>query len=124
MVATADLHASKPPIVALKGITKRFSASLLANDAIDFDLRAGEIHAILGENGAGKSTLMQILYGLYSRDAGEILIDGAHVRIDGTQSAIARGIGMIHQEFMLVETFTVTENLIMGETALPGDGRF
>jgi ABC-type uncharacterized transport system ATPase subunit len=124
MVATADLLASKPPIVVLKGITKRFSASLLANDAIDFDLRAGEIHAILGENGAGKSTLMQILYGLYSRDAGEILIDGAHVRIDGTQSAIARGIGMIHQEFMLVETFTVTENLIMGETALPGDGRF
>src|ERR1700676_2236020 len=121
-MAAAD--ASDLPIVALKGITKRFSATLLANDAIDFDLRAGEIHALLGENGAGKSTLMQILYGLYSRDAGEILIDGAAAQIDGPQSAIAYGIGMIHQEFMLVETFTVTENLIMGEAALPGDGHF
>jgi ABC-type uncharacterized transport system ATPase subunit len=120
----ADLSATDKPIVALRGITKRFSATLLANDAVDFDLHAGEIHAVLGENGAGKSTLMQILYGLYSRDAGDILIDGAAAQIDGPQSAIARGIGMIHQEFMLVETFTVAENLIMGEAALPGDGHF
>jgi general nucleoside transport system ATP-binding protein len=112
------------PVVELRGITKRFSPTLLANDGIDFDVRAGEIHALLGENGAGKSTLMQILYGLYRRDAGDILIAGAPVEMDGPQSAIARGVGMIHQEFMLVESFSVTENLIMGETALPGDGRF
>ena len=123
-MAVAELPASDRTVVALKEITKRFSATLLANDAIDFDLRAGEIHAVLGENGAGKSTLMQILYGLYSRDAGEILIDGVEAQIDGPQSAISNGIGMIHQEFMLVETFTVSENLVMGETGLPGDGRY
>src|SRR5882672_11341132 len=110
-------------LLQLRGIAKSY-AGVRALRGIDFDLRAGEIHALLGENGAGKSTLMQILYGLYSRDAGEILIDGAPVEMDGPQSAIACGIGMIHQEFMLVETFTVTENLIMGATALPGDGRF
>jgi simple sugar transport system ATP-binding protein len=112
------------PIVSLRGITKRFSPTLLANDEIDFDLRAGEIHALLGENGAGKSTLMQILYGLYARDAGAILIDGAPMEMSGPQSAIACGIGMIHQEFMLVEPFTVTENLLMGGLALPGGARF
>ena len=113
-----------PPVVSLKGITKRFSPTLLANDNVDFELRAGEIHALLGENGAGKSTLMQVLYGLYARDAGEILIDGAPAQINGPQSAIACGIGMIHQEFMLVEPFTVTENLLMGGMALPGNGRY
>ncbi|MDQ0468182.1 ABC transporter ATP-binding protein [Labrys wisconsinensis] len=123
-MAAAQPLAPARPVVALRGISKRFSASLLANDAIDFDLEAGEIHALLGENGAGKSTLMQILYGLYGRDAGDILIDGAPVEMNGPESAIACGIGMIHQEFMLVESFTVTENLIMGATALPGDGRF
>jgi len=123
-MAATDPFACEQPIVAMKGITKRFSATLLANYAIDFDLKAGEVHAVLGENGAGKSTLMQILYGLYSRDASEILIDGAAAQIDGPESAIAYGIGMIHQEFMLVETFTVTENLIVGGTKLPGDGRF
>jgi ABC-type uncharacterized transport system ATPase subunit len=123
-MAVAEASAPDQPIVALRGITKRFSETLLANNAVDFDLQAGEIHAVLGENGAGKSTLMQILYGLYSRDAGEILIDGVAARIEGPQSAIANGIGMIHQEFMLVETFTVLENLVMGETRLPGDGRY
>ena len=112
--------ASTIPLLQLKGMTKRFSSTLIANDKVDFDLCAGEIHALLGENGAGKSTLMQILYGLYRSDEGEVRIAGRPVEISSPQDAISHGIGMIHQEFMLVECFTVAENLLMGTVPLPG----
>ncbi|MDF1500795.1 MAG: ABC transporter ATP-binding protein [Anaerolineales bacterium] len=95
------------------GIVKRFPG-VLANDDIDFDVRAGEVHALLGENGAGKSTLMKILYGLYQADEGEILVSGERVEITNPTDAIAHGIGMIHQHFMLVETLTVAENVALG----------
>ena len=97
----------------LRGITKRFG-SLVANDAIDFELRRGEIHALLGENGAGKSTLMNVLYGLHQPDEGEIRLDGEPVRIDSARRAIHLGIGMVHQHFMLVPVMTVAENLVLG----------
>ena len=94
-------------------MTKRFPG-VLANDRISFDLRLGEIHALLGENGAGKSTLMNLLYGLYPPDSGEILLSGKPVRIHGPRDAIALGIGMVHQHFMLVPPLTVTENIMLG----------
>ncbi len=97
----------------LRGITKRFGA-LVANDAIDFELGRGEIHALLGENGAGKSTLMNILYGLHQPDEGEIRLDGEAVRVDSARRAIGLGIGMVHQHFMLVPVMTVAENLVLG----------
>jgi ABC-type uncharacterized transport system ATPase subunit len=97
----------------LRGITKRFGP-LVANDAIDFELRRGEIHALLGENGAGKSTLMNVLYGLHHPDEGEIRLDGEVVRIDSARRAIGLGIGMVHQHFMLVPVMTVAENLVLG----------
>ncbi|MCL4395786.1 MAG: ABC transporter ATP-binding protein [Chloroflexi bacterium] len=99
--------------VELRGITKRFPG-VLANDRIDFDVKAGEIHALLGENGAGKSTLMRILYGLYQADEGEILIDGAPVKIKSPSDALRHGIGMIHQHFQLVPSLTVAENVALG----------
>lgn len=101
------------PFVEMRGIVKRFPG-VLANDNIDLDIHRGEIHALLGENGAGKSTLMNILYGLYKADAGEIKIDGQVVQFDGPNMAIRHGIGMVHQHFMLVEPFTVAENIILG----------
>src|SRR3954468_12372074 len=101
------------PLLELRGITKRFG-SLVANDAIDFELRRGEIHALLGENGAGKSTLMNVLYGLHQPDEGQILLDGEPVKIDSPRRAIQLGIGMVHQHFMLVPVMTVAENLVLG----------
>ncbi|MEA2291284.1 MAG: ral nucleoside transport system ATP-binding protein [Solirubrobacteraceae bacterium] len=101
------------PALELRGITKRFG-SLVANDAIDFELRRGEIHALLGENGAGKSTLMNVLYGLHQPDEGEIRLEGEAVRIDSARRAIGLGIGMVHQHFMLVPVMTVAENLVLG----------
>ena len=101
------------PALELRGITKRFG-SLVANDAIDFELKRGEIHALLGENGAGKSTLMNVLYGLHHPDEGEIRLDGEPVTIDSARRAIALGIGMVHQHFMLVPVMTVAENLVLG----------
>ena len=102
-----------PAAYSLRKIVKRFPG-VLANDRVDFEVGRGEIHALLGENGAGKSTLMQILYGQYGRDGGDILVDGRPCRIDGTRDAIRLGIGMIHQEFMLVRRFSVIENVVMG----------
>lgn len=97
----------------MRGIVKQFPG-VLANDHIDFDVHRGEIHTLLGENGAGKSTLMKILYGLHQPDRGQILINGEPVTIRSPADAIANGIGMIHQHFMLVETLTVAENVALG----------
>jgi ABC-type uncharacterized transport system ATPase subunit len=105
------------PALEMRGITKRYPG-VLANDHIDLDLRPGEIHALLGENGAGKSTLMNILYGLAVPDEGEILIDGTPVVINGPSDAIARGISMVHQHFMLVPVLTVAENILLGEETM------
>lgn len=100
-------------VLELRGITKRFPG-VLANDKIDIGLREGKILALLGENGAGKTTLMNILYGLYKPDEGKILVRGQEVDIHGPNDAIARGIGMVHQHFMLVPVMTVTENVMLG----------
>ena len=97
----------------MRGITKRFPG-VLASDHIDFDVKSGEVHALLGENGAGKSTLMKILYGLYHPDEGEILLNGKPVNILSPNDSINLGIGMIHQHFMLVQTLTVAENVALG----------
>lgn len=99
--------------VEMRRITKRFG-NFTANDQIDFDLKKGEIHALLGENGAGKSTLMNILYGLYTPTEGEIFINGEEVKITNPNVAIAKGLGMVHQHFMLVSPFRVYENIILG----------
>src|SRR3712207_2824316 len=100
------------PLLELRGITKRFPG-VLANDRIDFDLAKGEVHALLGENGAGKSTLMNILYGLYHPDEGEIRLDGKPLRIESPRAAIDAGIGMVHQHFMLIPVMTVAENIVL-----------
>ena len=100
-------------VVQMKGITKRFSG-VPANDNIDLELRRGEIHALLGENGAGKSTLMNILYGLYSADSGQIFVEGRAVTIRSPRDSIRLGIGMVHQNFQLVTPITVAENIILG----------
>ena len=109
-----DLVGSGPPLaVAMRGIVKRFPG-VVANDGADFDLRVGEVHALLGENGAGKSTLMNILDGLYRPDAGEIVVFGERVDFHSPRDAIAAGLGMVHQHFALVPTQTVTENVLIG----------
>ncbi len=97
----------------LRGITKRFG-SLVANDGISITVESGEIHALLGENGAGKSTLMNVLFGLYHADEGEILLDDKPVQFTGPGQAMAAGIGMVHQHFMLIPVFTVAENVMLG----------
>ena len=102
------------PLVELRGIHKRFPPDIRANVDVGLTIAAGEVHALLGENGAGKSTLMQILFGAYRRDAGEILLDGVPVDFASPGDAIRHGIGMIHQDFMLVRSFTVAENIAMG----------
>ena len=101
-------------VVQMKNITKTFPGTI-ANDNVNLTLRAGEIHALLGENGAGKSTLMNILVGLYKQDKGEILINGEVKNFVSPKDAIASGIGMIHQHFKLVNAFTVTENVLLGD---------
>lgn len=106
---------SEPTIVLeAKGLTKRFPG-VLANDKVNFDLRQGEIHALLGENGAGKTTLMNLLYGLHHPDEGEIYVNGKLAEIHSPNDAIDLGIDMVHQHFMLVPVFTVTENVMLGE---------
>jgi general nucleoside transport system ATP-binding protein len=106
--------ADESPVLELRRITKRFPG-IVANDAVDFDLRRGEVHALLGENGAGKSTLMNVLYGLYHPDEGEIVINGKPIRIGSPHAAIDAGIGMVHQHFMLIPVMTVAENIVLAE---------
>jgi general nucleoside transport system ATP-binding protein len=107
------------PLLELKGITKRFPG-VVANDGVDFELARGEVHALLGENGAGKSTLMNILYGLYHPDEGEIRLNGEPVRIGSPREAIDRGIGMVHQHFMLIPVMTVAENIVLATEPTKG----
>ena len=104
---------SAVPVLEMRGITKRFPG-VVANDHVSFDLMRGEVHALLGENGAGKSTLMNILYGLYHPDEGQILLDGKEIRMDSARDAIDHGIGMVHQHFMLIPVMTVAENIVLG----------
>jgi simple sugar transport system ATP-binding protein len=105
--------------VRLDGITKRFG-DIVANDDVDFTLDRGTIHALVGENGAGKTTLMNVLYGLYRPDEGEIYVDGEPRRFDSPQDAIEAGLGMIHQHFMLVDTMTVLQNVVLGHEPTGG----
>ncbi|WP_022908384.1 ABC transporter ATP-binding protein, partial [Curtobacterium sp. B18] len=106
----------------LRGITKRFGP-LVANDHISLTVEPGEVHCLLGENGAGKSTLMNVLYGLYQADEGEILLDDVVQDFDGPGDAMRSGIGMVHQHFMLVPVFTVAENVILGQEQTAFGGR-
>ncbi len=103
-----------PPLVVMDHITKRFPG-VVANDDVSLELHAGEVHALIGENGAGKSTLMRILYGMYPASEGRILLGGDEVSIASPRVALKHGIGMVHQHFVLVDPFTVTENVILGD---------
>ena len=107
----------KTIILEAKGITKQFPG-VLANDHVDFDLQQGEIHALLGENGAGKTTLMNVLYGLYKPDSGQVSINGQPIVIHSPKDSIQAGIGMVHQHFMLIPVFTVAENIMLGDETL------
>src|SRR5690554_3221679 len=100
-------------MVLMKGITKRFG-KLVANDSVDFEVKKGEVHALLGENGAGKSTLMSILFGLYAQDEGQIFINGELADIKHPNDAAKYRIGMVHQHFKLVEIFSALDNIILG----------
>lgn len=113
-----DLNAKT---IEMKNIVKMFG-NFKANDGVNLTVHKGEIHAILGENGAGKSTLMNILYGLYTPTSGDIFVNGEKVTIDGPNKAIELGIGMVHQHFMLIPPFTVTENIILGMEPTKGAG--
>ncbi|MCC7367944.1 MAG: ABC transporter ATP-binding protein [Chloroflexi bacterium] len=112
-------RAARPPLLAVSGLTRRFGA-LVANDKIALDVRPGEIHALLGENGAGKSTLMNVLFGLVEADAGSMTLRGKPYRPSGPSDAIRAGVGMVHQHFMLIPTFTVAENVILGAEPVRG----
>jgi general nucleoside transport system ATP-binding protein len=114
-----DERPTRAAALEMRGITKRYPG-VVANDSIDLDVQPGEIHALLGENGAGKTTLMNVLYGLARPDQGEILLDGEPVRIAGPSDAIARGINMVHQHFMLVPVLSVAENIILGQESITG----
>jgi general nucleoside transport system ATP-binding protein len=114
---TVQTGPSLAPALEMRGITKRYPG-VVANDRISLEVRPGEIHALLGENGAGKTTLMNVLYGLARPDEGEILLNGQPVRIAGPSDAIARGINMVHQHFMLVPVLSVADNILLGEETM------
>jgi len=116
MTVTSDSGAATAIAVAALGITKRFPG-VLANDDVTFEVRDGEVHALLGENGAGKTTLSNVLTGLYRPDEGRLLVAGSEVVFDSPREAIDAGIGMVHQHFRLIPTFTVTENIVLGADA-------
>src|ERR1700758_338835 len=103
----------------MRDIRKEFPG-VVANDGVSFDVRRGEVHALLGENGAGKSTLMNILYGLYKPDGGEIVLNGKPVSFSSAREAIEAGIGMVHQHFMLIPVMTVAENIVLGTEPTKG----
>jgi ABC-type uncharacterized transport system ATPase subunit len=107
-----------PALVELRSVTKSFYG-VVANHAVDFDVRAGEIHALLGENGAGKSTLMNIMAGIYQPDIGDIYVDGVARKLLNPLEAIGAGIGMVYQHFKLVSAFTVAENIHLGWNETP-----
>src|SRR5262245_30953642 len=111
------------PIVSMREVTRRFGP-VLANDRVSLDVRAGEVHALVGENGAGKSTLMKVLYGLHPPESGTIEVDGRTVRIDSPAAAMKLGLGMVHQHFLLVDTLTVAENVVLGLEKRPLFGSF
>ena len=111
------------PIVSMRDVTRRFGP-VLANDRVSLELRAGEVHALVGENGAGKSTLMKVLYGLHPPHAGAIEVDGRAVHIDSPATAMKLGLGMVHQHFLLVDTLTVAENVVLGLERRPLFGMF
>src|SRR5215469_14086654 len=108
------MSSAPAPAVSPEGVTKRFPG-IVANEHVDFEVAAGEVHALLGENGAGKSTLSNILTGLYRPDEGEIVLHGDRVQFDSPRDALDAGIGMVHQHFRLVPPFTVAENIALGE---------
>jgi len=110
------------PVVEMSAITVKFPG-VVANDNVDIDVYAGEILALLGENGAGKTTLMNVLYGLYKPDEGEIRVHGNHVSINNPNDAIQLGIGMVHQHFMLIPPFTVAENIVLGVEPVNAGGK-
>jgi general nucleoside transport system ATP-binding protein len=120
-VTPPDASGAAELALELRGITKRFGA-LTANDAVDLQLRRGEIHALLGENGAGKSTLMNVVYGMLTPDEGEILVDGSEVSIASPREAMDHGIGMVFQHFMLIPVMTVAENLVLGNEGKAKNG--
>ena len=107
------------PVIEMRNIVKKFG-DFVANDGINLTVHKGEIHAILGENGAGKSTLMNQLYGLLKPTSGQILVDGKEIVMNNPRDAISAGIGMVHQHFMLVQPFTVTENIVLGTEPVKG----
>ena len=111
-----DERASENYVVRMKGITKVYPNGVAANQGVDFDLRKGEIHALMGENGAGKSTLMKMLFGLEQPTSGEIIVNGEKLELTSPSVAIAHGIGMVHQHFMLVPSLSVAENMVLGMT--------
>jgi ABC-type uncharacterized transport system ATPase subunit len=117
---TETRTAEAPPVLELHGITKRFPGGVVANADVDLTLRRGEIHCLLGENGAGKSTLMNVAYGLYQPDEGEIRVHGERARLSSSADAIAAGIGMVHQHFQLVGVLTVAENVVLGREVRRG----
>lgn len=117
----ADSHTTPKPLLQLSGITKRFG-EVLANDCVDLTLYPGEIHALVGENGAGKTTLMRILFGMYRADAGTVRLNDQVVEFQRPMDAITAGIGMVHQHFMLVPSFTVAENVVLGAEPPRGGG--
>src|SRR3954452_18976027 len=108
-------------VLQARGITKRFPG-VVANRDVNLDLKPGEIHALLGENGAGKSTLMNVLYGLYRAEEGQLYVKGREVHFTGPSDAIASGVGMVHQHFMLIPVLTVTENIMLGGESTRGLG--
>lgn len=111
--ANLEIETKSNFVLEARGITKQFPG-VLANDKVDFDLKPGEVHALLGENGAGKSTLMNILYGLYQPNEGQISVNGEAISLTSPKNAIEHGIGMVHQHFMLIPVFSVTENIMLG----------
>lgn len=113
MRVQAELQAASP-ILLMKGITKVYPNGLVANSNVTFEVRKGEIHALVGENGAGKTTLMKVLFGLEKPDEGSIFIKGREVRISSPNDAIKHGVGMVHQHFMLAPSLTVAENIVLG----------